>query len=113
MRTVVVIALTGIFASACGPTCQNTCRRIYAQNECGITDPALDENEQIRECLSDCETALTISGELGDYDPDKRSPTNIKVILENEIQAAAWMDCVWETECDDLHPALGGYCAPI
>jgi len=113
MRTVVAIALVGIFAGACGPTCQNTCRRVYAQNECGITDPALNEEELIRECEADCETALLTTGEVGDYDPNVRTPTDKKIILENEMQAAAWMDCVWETECEDLHPANGGYCAPI
>jgi hypothetical protein len=116
MRTLIgaTLVLTAFVTSACeNPTCQNSCRRIYSLSECGITDPALDEEEQIRACIADCEDALANTGELGDYNPDRRTPTNVDTKLENELQAAAWMDCVWERECEDLHPANGGYCAPI
>ncbi len=62
------------------------------------------------ECVAACDDALDVPGDLDGYDPDERNVSGDKVILENEKQAAAWMDCVAETACEGLED---GYCAPI
>lgn len=102
---------------ACGPSCQSTCDQIY--NVCGIDPTGKSLDEALGDCNDECENALRESGEMGDYDPNRRRTSAAEIRLTNETQAAAWMDCVWRIapdgtpeQCADLDPA-SGYCAPI
>ena len=118
MRVAALLSLVGLFATGCGPNCQSTCTHVFDRSECGIARPGIEPREQITNCVSACEYALSQPGEQGSYDPD-RPNTSSGVELENERQAAAWMDCVWATapegslsgseECRALDE---GYCAP-
>jgi hypothetical protein len=101
----------------CGPNCQSTCDQIY--NACGIIKPGQTTQELVGRCNEECESALRESGELGDYNPNTRRSSAASIDIENEVQAAAWMDCVWfiapdatPEQCADLDPS-SGYCAPI
>jgi len=60
--------------------------------------------------MDECESALKIPGEVGNYTPNEYTPASEPVTLENDHQAAVWMDCVAETSCEFLD---GGYCAPV
>lgn len=106
------IVLTVPLLSACGPNCQTTCTRIYssAENGCGIAVPGRDEDQVIRDCVDECEFALARPGEIGDYDPNTRNTSGTAIELQNEKQAAIWMDCVEQTDCVALDD---GFCAPI
>lgn len=99
-------------SAGCGPNCQEACNKLYSDNEggCAISKPNSTLEENIKECRRECETALDYVGELDGYDPDERQGTSESVTLENEKQAAVWMDCVMETVCEDLR---SGYCAPL
>lgn len=117
--TAVLAGLVCALLAGCGPDCQSTCNRIYQPSECGIAKPGRTSNELTRSCISECNSALQSPGTLGDYDPTRRRSSSAAIILENEKQAAAWMDCVWDVapdatpaQCADLDPA-SGYCAPI
>lgn len=111
MRVFGLLFAVATLASGCGPTCQSTCQRAYSPNECDIKIPGLDDwTEKYDDCVDDCQLALETPGQIGDYDPDVENNTGERVILENERQAAAWMDCVEETSCEKLSD---GYCAPI
>ncbi|MFZ5477828.1 MAG: hypothetical protein ACOZNI_13720 [Myxococcota bacterium] len=100
----------------CGPDCQSSCDKIFGDgpDECNIQLPghegATGRQEMTSACMSHCEAALARNGEIGDYSPNERSSANDSISLENEKQAAAWMDCVAETECSFLDE---GYCAPV
>jgi len=48
---------------------------------------------------------------MGVYDPYQPYHGDAQT-LENEKQAAAWMDCVWSADCSDLDPSVG-LCSPI
>ncbi|MCB9677071.1 MAG: hypothetical protein H6737_18280 [Alphaproteobacteria bacterium] len=119
-RSLVALAgLGGAFVVlvGCGPNCQSTCEHVY--NTCGIEKPGQDQRELTRDCVYECETALKNSGELGEYNPNQRRSTSESIVLENDAQATAWMDCVWfiapegtPEQCEDLDPR-SGYCAPI
>lgn len=111
------VALGFMALIGCGPTCQNTCSLVY--NDCGITKPGQDTPELLRRCNQQCTAALKEPGELGNYNPDVRRSSAATIQLENEVQAAAWMDCVWARaadatpeQCQELDPT-SGYCAPI
>ena len=109
------ISLIGLVA--CGPNCQNTCDQVY--NACSIDKPGQTKSELLRDCNNECNSALQNSGEMGEYDPFARRSSSQSITLENETQAAAWMDCVWfyapdasPDQCADLDPS-SGFCAPI
>ena len=94
----------------CNPTCQSVCNKIYNEQYCGIVRPGKESDELISDCISYCEEALTEPGDLGNYDPYERVSSSSSVTLDNEQQAALWMDCVSEQSCTRLGQ---GYCAPI
>lgn len=109
----VAISFLGLFA--CGPTCQNTCSRVY--NDCGITKTGQTRDELLDRCEDECSGALKNAGDQGEYNPLTPRQSAESLVLENEEQAAAWMDCVWEKvpnaspeECQSLD---AGFCAPI
>jgi len=92
-------ALTG-----CGANCQSTCEKAFREDapNCNIKVPGVpDQDDLIRDCVTECEGALTKTGDLDGYDPDQ--PLSGETFtLENEKQAAVWMDCVDQTACENL-----------
>lgn len=106
--------------TGCGETCQSTCTHVYDPSECGIIIPGVGTDKIVGECVRQCERALATPGDIGTYDPKSRN-TGADIKLENDQQAAAWIDCVWEIapepgpqeSCSQLDPAIGGKCAPI
>ena len=70
----------------------------------------MSESELRNHCLDKCEDALEKPGTIGEYTPDEKTLNNQSVELGNDQQAAAWMDCIAETSCDNL---ADGYCAPV
>ena len=104
-----------ILSSACGPDCQTTCEKLYAQGgECEFTS-AGDEFgvKNFQRCTETCESALKTPGEAGDYNPQEKTPSSQSIELENDQQAALWMDCVEEKSCELLKTSGGRFCAPI
>ncbi len=112
MRKLFLASALGLvtLATACGPTCQSTCDRLYLESSCNIQRAGRTLDELIGYCMGECEAALNEPGELGDYDPYERSGSGVSVTLGNEKQAAVWMECVAAQDCSRLED---GYCAPI
>ncbi|MBW2255926.1 MAG: hypothetical protein JRI25_15190 [Deltaproteobacteria bacterium] len=114
MRAVISLGLgMGVLlSSGCGPNCQSTCQQIFdeTQPNCGIRIPGRDSAESISDCISACEGALQYPGDVGDYNPFEPNVTGSSVNLDNEKQAAIWMECVEQTACEDI---ADGFCAPI
>jgi len=110
--TLALVGLAAVFAPGCGPNCQSTCDKLYGTTgeACAISRPATTETELRNTCMEKCEYALDRPGEVGNYDPDERQGSSAAVEIENDKQAALWMDCIAETACEDL---LHGYCAPV
>lgn len=120
MKPLLYVAAGAIGLAAlvgCGPNCQNTCDQVYSV--CGITKTGQTTRELVQRCVTECDAAMQQAGELGDYQPEARRSSAVSIELENEVQAAAWMDCVWNhapdgtpEQCADLDPS-SGFCAPI
>ena len=93
---------------------------MYAESECGVVKQGWKPADLIKTCTEECEGALLHAGDMGDYEPYEHHFIDDGLKLENETQAAARMDCVWDTApqpgdqatCDNLDPA-SGICAPI
>ena len=123
MRALSLISVLGsLTMTGCGlagPTCQSSCRKLYMEDECNIKRagyPAPDgQTELFEKCMNYCEYALDRTGDLGDYDPYSRSGSTTSIELDNEMQAAVWMDCIDQMACDrlDTNTANGGYCQPV
>ncbi len=101
-----------------GLNCYDSCYKIYGESECNLVTVSNSLNGQdwsmfLDQCVEECETALSTPGEMGDYNPsfvyDAADPPH----LETELQAAAWIDCVASSTCEDLDPATVTSCAPI
>ena len=107
----VLLAGITLLATACGPNCQSACQQIHgpAPDYCGIVTPGKDPDASRKDCVSECEFALTQAGEVGDYNPFEPITTGASATLDNEKQAALWMECVDSKSCTDLSD---GYCAP-
>jgi len=122
MQKTLLIGFVGLGAlvAGCGHDCQDTCRHVYDPAECNVIIPGAQADDLIKTCIRECETAMGKNGELGDYKPYSHSASFENLILENEKQAALWIDCVWDAApddgpsggCEDLDPATG-ICAPI
>ena len=119
IRSILLGLMAGVVGvlTACGPNCQKTCDQVY--NVCGIDKPGQSKEELILSCVNECNSALQSSGDLDGYQPDSRRSSSESIVLDNETQAAAWMDCVWKhapdgtpEQCEELDPR-SGYCAPI
>ena len=113
MRVLVtfLIALTSLLVS-CGPTCQSTCSRLYSEDDCHIRRAGHTDQTELRtRCLDECETALKKTGDVEGYNPTESQGSSINIELENESQAALWMDCIAEQSCERLE--TGGFCAPV
>lgn len=113
--TILLVSLVAL-ASGCGPDCYSSCEKLFgdAADECDIRVPdkkgESGRQEMIRQCVDHCESALGNNGDIGDYTPNERASSDDDITLENEKQAALWMDCVSETSCDNLNK---NYCAPV
>jgi hypothetical protein len=101
--------------SACGPTCQSTCQKLYSESECNLQRPGKNQSELKNTCEDYCESALNEPGGLNGYDPFGREGSTNSVELETENQAASWMHCVDQSSCErlDFRSGEGGYCQPI
>jgi hypothetical protein len=105
---------------ACGPDCQTTCEHIHgdAAGQCDIQPPNTSPENAIANCANECDAAMREAGAVGAYDPNEQVSSNENIALENERQAALWMECVMGSEgdgsdataCEDLER---GICAPI
>ena len=98
--------------TACGPDCQTTCNKLYQSYECGITRPGgFDVGDLTNRCMTECNSAMSKPGKIGDYNPLGDYSNQEVPSLDNDQQAAAWMDCVANASC----PLLESYktCAPI
>lgn len=106
MLVVLLSALVG-----CGPNCQSTCQRLYGDApNCAIQRAGRDAEELIDYCMTQCETAMETPGDLGEYDPLVAQGQNESITIDNEKQAALWMDCISESDCSRFSD---GYCAPV
>ena len=83
--------------------------------DCSISAPDKGKDELTRDCESQCKTALRTPGKPDGYEPNQKTPKNETVVLENDKQAALWMDCVEDHACKYLDPREdeGGFCAPV
>ena len=110
-----LLAIGLVALQGCGPDCQSSCDKLFGdgEGECNIQVPGKEGEagrvEMTRDCVSHCEQALARNGDVGDYSPNERAGANDEVSLDNEKQAALWMDCVEATSCDYLGE---NYCAP-
>lgn len=113
MRVAGLLVAAAALVAGCDKNCQSTCHRVYSPSECNVVVPGVTADSMEKQCNAECEEALTQAGEMGDYNPyNQRDPTE-NFQLQNEKQAAEWMDCVWKAECEDLDPREGGVCYPI
>ena len=87
-----------VLASACGPDCQTTCEKLYAQGgECDLPPLVMSSGSKIfQRCTETCESALKTHWDAGDYNPQEKTPSSQSIELVNDQQAALWMDCVEE-----------------
>ncbi|MFT7519741.1 MAG: hypothetical protein ACI9MC_001884 [Kiritimatiellia bacterium] len=105
----IAMAATSVGCGEDTRSCQSACSRAFKSSECGIPVPGEESGSLIKDCIRECETALRLTGELGNYDPDDRNSVDrsTRYQLQNEKQSAVWMDCVMETSCEALED---GYC---
>ena len=110
-----IVGSSVLLTSACGPDCQTTCEKLYSQGgECQFVsagDP--DGEKNFARCMNECNDAVTTPGEAGDYNPNEKTPSSQSIELENDQQAALWMDCIEEKSCELLKTTGGRFCAPI
>jgi hypothetical protein len=116
--TACLIAAVAMLASACGPTCQDTCRRFYDETECNAPPSGIPSDEAVSSCTQICQEALQVTGEdvaATDrrFDPEITAPLNASTTLANEQEAAAWMDCVGTFTDDECYLLDDQYCAKI
>lgn len=98
-----------VTTTGCGPDCYSTCGKLY-QEECNFESPGQTQSELLDTCVETCQAALNTPGEVGDYNPYEKQPGDAAITIENDRQAALWMDCIAESACEKLDE---GYCAPI
>jgi len=95
--------------------CVSTCERLFTdgvvdgESSCNIEHAGLSQQDLLSDCQYECEAALDNPGTMGNYDPNERNTGSTSVELKTDLQAAAWMDCVWANSCEFLDE---GYCAP-
>lgn len=111
MRIFFLALALPVSLSACEApvSCQTACQLAFRENECNVKVPGQEADTLVRECVQECEVALRRTGELNGYDPDDRNSVDRSESfrLQNEKQAALWIDCVIETSCRDLDE---GFC---
>ncbi len=113
-----VVLVSGLPAPACAPQqhdCVSSCEKLFGatNGQCDIQVPghtgADGQSYMLNECENYCQQAMDKAGDVGTYNPLVRTSGNEKVGLDNDAQAALWMDCVDTTACSDLKD---NYCAP-
>jgi hypothetical protein len=109
-----MVLLLAIFSLVgCGPNCRQSCERLYGDGDgqCNINvigaEGDAGANELIQDCLATCESAMATTGPVGTYDPNSNDDN--EATIQNEKQAALWMDCVEGSSCETLGK---GYCQP-
>lgn len=108
---VALAAFPALFAGCGTPkNCQNACDKLFQTDQCNLEHPGVSLDEQRTNCLDACTAALSNPGDIGDYDPNQRTSGSTSVKLNNDQEAAAWMECVDATSCEYLGD---GYCAPV
>lgn len=99
--------------SGCGPSCGDTCFRMFDESACNVQPGGLTAAELIERCRQECNDALTEVGGMNGYDPTARQVAAFE--LSNETQAAAWMECVWsfdDQSCRAEEDGLARGCFP-
>ncbi len=114
MRVVVLLLALVAGAAGCATDCQSSCEKIWAETGCGTPDPTIfDEasrDARIAECMQHCEGAMLKYGDPGPYEPNIAVSQSASPCLENQRQAAMWMECVDLAACETLEKNV---CAPI
>lgn len=112
MRALLLLTAVGAVAllTACGPNCQDTCEKLYTESQCDIERAGRTPDRLITDCMDFCQEALKVPGEIGSFNPYEKVGSGQSITLENEQQAAIWMDCVAETACENIQT---GMCAPV
>lgn len=105
----------GVMTTGCGPDCQTTCEKLYSRGgECKFTSAGDSTGElNYARCSDECNEAIAVPGEADGYNPQEKTPSSQAVELENDQQAAMWMDCIEEKSCELLKTSGGRFCAPI
>ena len=105
-----LLVLSTVVASGCGPDCQSSCQKLYASDDggCNLPTPGRDQDEAIADCLDECEGAMQTPGNVGAFDPNTPQSGTVAE-LENEKQAALWMDCIQQADCVRI---ADGLCQP-
>jgi hypothetical protein len=106
--TIATLTFSTLVLQACGSNCQQACARAFDESQCAVKIPGEDADDLFSECTRECTVALRTPGDTKNYDPDERNVSGKTVTLDNEQQAAVWMDCVEGTSCEDLND---GYCS--
>lgn len=96
--------------TGCGPNCGETCFRMFDESECNVQPGGLTAADLIERCRSECEGALREVGGMNGYDPRARQVNSFE--LSTEVQAAAWMECVWSFDDQECRTELDGGCYP-
>ena len=121
-------------------TCEATCNKLYAEEECHIERPGRTMDDLLSECVNYCTTAWNARCEkdcrtgcventsltdeekaeckkgceekcgVGQYDPYTNEGSSSSVTLDSRAQAELWAECVAEQPCDKIYD---GYCAPV
>ena len=112
LKTLILLFSLPLLAGCGGNRqCNDTCNRLYAEDQCSIQRPGAVASDLIKRCNDKCNDALDAgAGSLDGYDPYTSAGWGASIELENEMQAAVWMRCVSEQSCDRLEE---GYCAPV
>lgn len=109
LASAVGLLAVAVTTSGCGPDCYSTCGKLYLE-ECNFESPGQTQTELMDTCVETCESALSVPGEVGEYNPFEKQPGDSAITIENDRQAALWMDCIAESACEKLEE---GYCAPV
>jgi hypothetical protein len=116
VRGAIFVAAIAAALAGCGDkSCQNSCRRVYDTSQCAVQVAGATAQVLIEECTVECKNALQTPGGIGTYNPYERAQPGTEeanFTLETEIQAATWMDCVWDLECEQMQLDQG-LCWPI
>jgi hypothetical protein len=116
-----LLAAFSMFAMGCNPTCPDTCRRFYDETQCNAAPDGFSADDAIATCTKICQDALQVTGPDVDidsskgraFDPSRIAPLNESITLENERDAAAWMDCVASFSDDECSLLDQQYCVKI
>ena len=102
--------------------CAKACDKLYLEDgDCQIKRPGDPTGEETYDvCMETCFEAmendcrgirgLFESCEVGDYDPEEKTPSSESITLENRPQAELWLECIEDKSCELL---TSGFCAPI